>query len=87
MSDPSFDDLDEAFDDVDADDVDADDEFDDDEGSDDDEFDDEGSDDERGVELRVDEIEDPVSHLLRGEIHIEGRMPYSSNATFLVHVV
>jgi uncharacterized repeat protein (TIGR03843 family) len=54
-----------------------------------DEFDDEESDDEeqqRGVELRVDDIEEPVRHLLQGEIEIEGRMPYSSNATFLVHV-
>ncbi len=73
MSDPSFDDLDDAFDD----------EFDDDEFDDDDS----SADEQRGVELRVDEIADPVSHLLRGEIEIEGRMPYSSNATFLVHVV
>jgi uncharacterized repeat protein (TIGR03843 family) len=43
--------------------------------------------DERGVELRVDDVGDPVGHLLRGEIEVEGRMPYSSNATFLVHVV
>ena len=49
-----------------------------------DESDDDG--DERGVELRVDAIADPIGHLLRGEIEIEGRMPYSSNATFLVHV-
>ncbi|HSP29038.1 MAG TPA: SCO1664 family protein [Ilumatobacteraceae bacterium] len=64
-----------------------DDEFDDDE-FDDDEFDgDEDDADERGVELRVDAIEDPIAHLLRGDIEIEGRMPYSSNATFLVHVV
>lgn len=40
-----------------------------------------------GVRLRVDDIDDPIEHLLRGEIEIEGRMPYSSNATFLVHVV
>ena len=52
----------------------------------DDEFEDDGS-DERGVELRVDAIDDPIAHLLRGDIEIEGRMPYSSNATFLVHVV
>ena len=36
--------------------------------------------------MRVDTIEDPITHLLRGDIEIEGRMPYSSNATFLVHV-
>jgi uncharacterized repeat protein (TIGR03843 family) len=41
----------------------------------------------QGVELRVDDVDDPVEHLLRGEVEIEGRMPYSSNATFLVHVV
>lgn len=41
----------------------------------------------QGVELRVDDIDDPIEHLLRGEIEVEGRMPYSSNATFLVHVV
>jgi len=55
----------------------------------DDDFDDDDLDDDdeqRGVELRVDAIADPVAHLLRGEIDIEGRMPYSSNATFLVHV-
>ncbi|HSM66363.1 MAG TPA: SCO1664 family protein [Ilumatobacteraceae bacterium] len=51
----------------------------------DDAFDDDR--DERGVELRVDDVGDPVGHLLRGEIEVEGRMPYSSNATFLVHVV
>lgn len=51
-------------------------------------FDDEDLDDEpRGVELRVDEVDDQVEHLLRGEVEIEGRMPYSSNGTFLVHVV
>jgi uncharacterized repeat protein (TIGR03843 family) len=38
------------------------------------------------VELRVDQVDDPITHLLRGEIKVEGRMPYSSNATFLVHV-
>jgi len=43
-------------------------------------------DDDRGVALRVDEVDDPISHLVRGDIEIEGRMPYSSNATFLVHV-
>ena len=58
----------------------------------DDEFDDESGDDsvegdERGVELRVDDVDDPIRHLRRGEIEVEGRMPYSSNATFLVHVV
>ena len=56
----------------------------------DDEFDDTDdpeTDEPQGVELRVDDIDDPVEHLLRGEIEIEGRMPYSSNATFLVHVV
>jgi uncharacterized repeat protein (TIGR03843 family) len=52
----------------------------------DDEFEDE-PDDERGVELRVDPVDDPIRHLVRGEIAVEGRMPYSSNATFLVHVV
>lgn len=70
---------------------DADTEFDDDleaDGYDDDDDDDEEDDDEgHGVELRVDAIDDPIAHLLRGEIEIEGRMPYSSNATFLVHVV
>ena len=54
---------------------------------DDDDFDDDDDDDEqRGVELRVDQVDDPIEHLLRGDIEIEGRMPYSSNATFLVHV-
>ena len=43
-------------------------------------------DDERGVELRIDDVDDPITHLLQGEIEIEGRMPYSSNATYLVHV-
>lgn len=41
----------------------------------------------QGVELRVDDIDDPIEHLLRGEVEVEGRMPHSSNATFLVHVV
>ncbi len=41
----------------------------------------------RGVRLRVDDVEDPIVHLLRGDVEVEGRMPYSSNATFLVHVV
>jgi uncharacterized repeat protein (TIGR03843 family) len=58
------------------------DEFDEDE-LDEDELDD---DEQRGVELRIDEVDDPIEHLLRGEIEVEGRMPYSSNATFLVHV-
>ena len=69
---------------------DADDDFDDDDFDDDDFDDDDLDDDEseqRGVELRVDAVDDPVAHLLRGDIEIEGRMPYSSNATFLVHVV
>jgi uncharacterized repeat protein (TIGR03843 family) len=39
-----------------------------------------------GVRLQVDPVDDPIRHLLRGEIEVEGRMPYSSNATFLVHV-
>ena len=47
----------------------------------------ESEDDERGVELRVDAVDDPIRHLVRGEIEVEGRMPYSSNATFLVHVI
>jgi uncharacterized repeat protein (TIGR03843 family) len=38
------------------------------------------------IELRIDDVDDPVRHLLRGDIDIEGRMPYSSNATFLVHI-
>jgi uncharacterized repeat protein (TIGR03843 family) len=38
------------------------------------------------VRLRVDHVDDPIDHLLQGEVEIEGRMPYSSNATFLVHV-
>ncbi|MEM8748415.1 MAG: SCO1664 family protein [Actinomycetota bacterium] len=46
-----------------------------------------GTEEQTGVELRVDEIDDPIEHLLRGEIDVEGRMPHSSNATFLVHVV
>jgi uncharacterized repeat protein (TIGR03843 family) len=72
------DDPDGALDDDDDDDVDEDfedDDFDDDEAS------------ERGVELRIDDVADPIDHLLHGEIEVEGRMPYSSNATFLVHVV
>ena len=52
-----------------------------------DDTDDPGTDEQQGAELRVDDIDDPIEHLLRGEIEIEGRMPYSSNATFLVHVV
>ena len=48
---------------------------------------DDEDDEPQGVELRVDDIDDPIVHLLRGEIDVEGRMPYSSNATFLVHVV
>lgn len=40
----------------------------------------------QGVELHVDDVDDPIEHLLRGDIEVEGRMPYSSNATFLVHV-
>jgi uncharacterized repeat protein (TIGR03843 family) len=51
-----------------------------------DEGDDFESDEQTGVRLRVDSIDDPIQHLLRGDIEIEGRMPYSSNATFLVHV-
>jgi uncharacterized repeat protein (TIGR03843 family) len=43
-------------------------------------------DDKQGVELRIDQIDDPIEHLLQGEIEVDGRMPYSSNATFLVHV-
>jgi len=39
------------------------------------------------AELRVDSIDDPIRHLLRGDIEVDGRMPYSSNATYLVHVV
>lgn len=53
----------------------------------DDDFDDEECEDDDGVVLRVDDVADPVTHLLRGDIEVEGRMPYSSNATFLVHVV
>ena len=64
-------------------------EFDEDE-FDEDEFDDDelrrGRRRRRGVELRIDDVDDPIEHLLRGEIEVEGRMPYSSNATFLVHV-
>jgi uncharacterized repeat protein (TIGR03843 family) len=40
-----------------------------------------------GILLHVDDVDDPIQHLLRGDVEIEGRMPYSSNATFLVHVV
>ena len=79
MSEPSRnEDIDEFIDDE------VDDEFDDDD-FDDDDFDDDG-DEQRGVELRVDQVDDPIAHLLRGDIEIEGRMPYSSNATFLVHI-
>lgn len=53
----------------------------------DDDFEDEEADEPRGVELRVDEVDDQIEHLLRGDIEVEGRMPYSSNGTFLVHVV
>jgi len=51
-------------------------------------FDDEddGHDEPQGIELRVDRVDDPIAHLLRADIEVEGRMPYSSNATFLVHV-
>jgi uncharacterized repeat protein (TIGR03843 family) len=45
------------------------------------------SSEDRTVRLRLDEVADPVTHLLRGDIEVEGRMPHSSNATFLVHVV
>jgi uncharacterized repeat protein (TIGR03843 family) len=51
------------------------------------EEDDDEEDEPQGVELRVDDVDDPIAHLLRGEVEVEGRMPYSSNATFLVHVV
>jgi len=47
---------------------------------------DEVTEEQTGVVLQVDDVEDQVTHLLRGEIEVEGRMPYSSNATFLVHV-
>ncbi|MET0663790.1 MAG: hypothetical protein ABWZ42_11720, partial [Ilumatobacteraceae bacterium] len=70
-------------------DTDPDDAFDDDDQfDDDDKFDDDGDDDdgEGAVVLRVDTVDDPVRHLRLGEITVEGRMPYSSNATFLVHV-
>ena len=53
---------------------------------DDDDFDDDDTEEQTGVTLRIDAIDDPIEHLLNGEIEIEGRMPYSSNATFLVHV-
>jgi uncharacterized repeat protein (TIGR03843 family) len=58
----------------------------DDDEFDDDEFDDDDESESRRVELRVDDIDEPIEHLRRGDISIEGRMPYSSNATFLVHV-
>lgn len=45
-----------------------------------------GGEDETAIRLRIDDVDDPIEHLRRGEIEIEGRMPYSSNATFLVHV-
>ena len=32
------------------------------------------SDAEQGVELRIDQIDDPIEHLLQGEIEVEGRM-------------
>ena len=84
MTDPSHTEIDDEFDDDEFED-----EFDDDdESEDDDGFDDDDDEaEQRGVELRVDAVDDPIAHLLRGEIDIEGRMPYSSNATFLVHVV
>jgi uncharacterized repeat protein (TIGR03843 family) len=65
------------------------DEFDDEMDDEFDEFDGDADDasSQRGVELRVDVVADPIDHLLRGEIEVEGRMPYSSNATFLAHVV
>jgi uncharacterized repeat protein (TIGR03843 family) len=66
--------------------VDDDDLDDDDFGGDDFDDDPDDTEEQRGVELRVDNIADPVRHLLQGEIEVEGRMPYSSNATFLVHV-
>jgi len=47
---------------------------------------DDDADDEPGVELHLDAVDDPVAHLLRGEVSIEGRMPNSSNATMLAHV-
>ena len=67
------------------------DEFDDefgdvDDRDDDDEFGDGDTEEQTGVTLRIDAVDDPIEHLLKGEIEIEGRMPYSSNATFLVHV-
>ncbi len=68
------------FEDLDEDAHDAGDDLHDDDLHDDDEH------DERGVRLRLDAVEDPVQHLLRGEVEIEGRMPNSSNATMLVHV-
>jgi len=59
VSEPSRSELDDEFDDDDFDDGDDDFDGDDDEGG-------------RGVELRVDAIDDAVAHLLRGEIEIEG---------------
>ena len=55
-------------------------------GDDPDEAPEDARDDERGVRLVLDTVDDPVVHLLRGDIEVEGRMPNSSNATFLVHV-
>ena len=37
-------------------------------------------------ELNADAGPDPVEFLLRGDVEVEGRMPWSSNATFLVTV-
>ena len=59
----------------------------DDDDFDPDDDDDDDDDEPHGVEIRVDAVDDPIEHLLRGDIEVEGRMPYSSNATFLVHVV
>ncbi len=53
----------------------------------DDDHGDDDRDDEQQVQLRIGDVDDPIEHLLRGEIAVDGRMPYSSNATFLVHVV
>ena len=39
------------------------------------------TDEQTGVQLRVDRIDDPIEHLVRGEIEVDGRMPYSSNAS------
>ncbi len=38
------------------------------------------------VAVHLDTVEDPIAMLAHGDIEIEGRMPGSSNATFLVHV-